>query len=53
MKEYNEQWAANRQSFQDWLKDGRKERHVDRRPLKDPRLIEQEERLVQKEPDFT
>lgn len=53
MKEYNEQWRANRQSFMDWLKDGREPRHRDMRPLKDPRFIEQEERLAQKEPDLT
>ena len=53
MKEYDEQWSANRQSFMDWLKEGREVRHVDRRPLKDPRFVEQEERLAPKEPDFT
>ena len=55
MREYNEQWAANRQSFQDWIKDGRESRHTDRRPMlkNDPRMVEQRERLSPKEPDFT
>lgn len=55
MKEYNEQWSANRMSFMDWLKDGRETRHIDKRAMvkNDPRLVEQQERIAPKEPEFT
>jgi hypothetical protein len=53
MKEYNEQWSSKSKDFDAWIRDGRQDRFIDLRAMRrDPKMVEQYERLTPKEPEF-